>query len=640
MQRRTGKPTPHIAPPLTPDMGGGSRSSSFDSLLSHNGGSSHEKAPSRLAQKSLGVTNRIWLILLLFLSLILFTRFVLPSESPSTARHRLLHSDLKPKNYLNLTSGSGADGAGEVENPFSFCPALGPGDELVAKYDPMLLAKTRFHLGSGARVQRVITRALSGHPVTISIVGGSVSACHGAGDDPLSPTCYPSRFFNWWNDVFPHPASELTNGAMRRTNSQYFSFCNAHHVPDVADMVIVELDVDDEADQESMEHFELLIRSLLLRPDQPAVVILGHFSPQNQETNGFLGPDHWHSVVAQFYDVPHISVKPLLYTQYMQDPTYVQRKYYADPVLANPAGHELLADVLISYFQSRTCAAWSALTGTASEALLGPGVPIAYGGKKGDSKKQPTDAKGIFGGLGQRIGAAGAAAFEPLQQHADSGDADVDPVVNKNPVAPAPVAAGEKQADQGETNVRQALAANHILYPHFRVPASRINTRPTSDEPPEVAPFCVSANDLVNPLPASLFTGSGTGWSVYHPAPGSAELSSHAHYWYSSLPTSRLRVSVQVSSGDIGIYYLKEPVSGPEEGMGVGEGSAVECWVDDNFAGAVMIENAGNVGEPKPTLEMIDHNVGPGSHFVECQLAGEEDDRNVPPFKIIGIFAS
>lgn len=72
-----------------------------------------------------------------------------------------------------------------------------------------------------------------------------VSACHGAGDDPLSPSCYPSKFFNWWNGVFPHPASELTNGAMRRTNSAYFSFCNAHHIPDITDLVIVELDVED-----------------------------------------------------------------------------------------------------------------------------------------------------------------------------------------------------------------------------------------------------------------------------------------------------------------------------------------------------------------------------------------------------------
>lgn len=45
--------------------------------------------------------------------------------------------------------------------------------------------------------------------------------------------------------MFPHPASELTNGAMRRTNSAYFGFCNGHHIPDVTDLVIVELDAAD-----------------------------------------------------------------------------------------------------------------------------------------------------------------------------------------------------------------------------------------------------------------------------------------------------------------------------------------------------------------------------------------------------------
>ena len=39
-------------------------------------------------------------------------------------------------------------------------------------------------------------------------------------------------------------------------------------------------------------------------------------------------------------------------------------------------------------------------------------------------------------------------------------------------------------------------------------------------------------------------------------------------------------------------------------------------------------------------LHYIDHHVTRGSHYVECQLLGEEDDRNVPPFKIIGIFAT
>ena len=39
-------------------------------------------------------------------------------------------------------------------------------------------------------------------------------------------------------------------------------------------------------------------------------------------------------------------------------------------------------------------------------------------------------------------------------------------------------------------------------------------------------------------------------------------------------------------------------------------------------------------------LHFIDRHVARGNHYVECQLLGEEDDRNVPPFKIIGIFAT
>ena len=121
---------------------------------------------------------------------------------------------------------------------------------------------------SGARIQRVLNKALAGQSVSISVLGGSgmpfplsvfpytpnstyewllpVSACNGAGDDPISPTCYPSRFFHWWNTVFPHPATELTNGALRRTNSGYLGYCNAHHLPDQTDLVIIELDTEDE----------------------------------------------------------------------------------------------------------------------------------------------------------------------------------------------------------------------------------------------------------------------------------------------------------------------------------------------------------------------------------------------------------
>ena len=149
MQRRTGKGLAHINIPPTPGI---------------MGSSDGEKPTSRLQQKSLGVTNRIWLILFAFIALIVLTRSILPQET-TTSRHRIPHADLKPKNYLNFSE--------DDPNPFPFCPALGPGDELASKYDPIVLSTTRFHLGSGARIQRVINKALSGLPVTISVVGGS-----------------------------------------------------------------------------------------------------------------------------------------------------------------------------------------------------------------------------------------------------------------------------------------------------------------------------------------------------------------------------------------------------------------------------------------------------------------------------------
>jgi hypothetical protein len=237
-----------------------------------------------------------------------------------------------------------------------------------------------------------------------------------------------------------------------------------------------------------MENFEILIRSILLRPDQPAVIILGHFSPQIHEAHGFAGPDHWHNVVAQFYDVPHISDKPTIFPEYMHDPTSV-KKYFTDPILANPAGHDLLADMLTAYIQSQICAAWSIAEGA------------AFGG--GDAGDKPD----LFGGLGRRPGVP-----EPAGK--DSRN-----VENNN----------QKSDDK---DAHRALLS---------VPLGRINTRPNSDRPyVEVSPFCVSANDLVNPLPPSLFYGSG--WAAHHPTGNEARMK--PHYWSSTLPTSKLRIPI------------------------------------------------------------------------------------------------
>ncbi|KAI0301311.1 hypothetical protein BC826DRAFT_988627 [Russula brevipes] len=556
--RRTAKSSAYIAPP-TPGLPPSAILSSAD------------KHPSRLNQRTLGLPNRIWLILALFLSVLFFTRLILPSHNSDATYYLRNHpssysAGLHPINYLNL---SDADDEA-AQNPFPFCPTFGKGDVLAEKYGPLAISKGWLHLGSGARVQQVIHKALLGQPVTISVIGGSVSSCHGAGDDPIAPDCYPSRFFHWWNSLFPHPASELTNGAIRKTNSEYFAFCSAHHCQTI---LIFE--------RQTLENFELLVRSILLRPDSPAIVVLGHFSPQVHEQNGFAGPDHWHSVVSQFYDVPHVSSKAALYPSYITSPSTITR-FYTDPVLANTAGHGLLADMLIAYMQSQVCVA-SAL-------------PVYYtlGVQAGTS---PKDATGLFGGKGLRKG---------------------DPAFPDDPDAPRPRApAGHPQG--------------------LQVPLSRIGSRPSDmadQEHEEIAPTCVSANDLVNPLPPSLFHGSG--WHAHHPPPtGVPTTDGTSHYWFSTLPTSRLRVPLIIGAGDVGIYYVREP----RAVLGSEGSSAIECWVDDNYGGRVVIDNESNSDSEEAALRMIDSGVASGSHYVECVLLGTEGVR-VPPFKLIGVFTT
>lgn len=256
------------------------------------------------------------------------------------------------------------------------------------------------------------------------------------------------------------------------------------------------------------------------------------------------------------------STKPILYQEYIDDPSSISQ-HFADAVLANPSGHDILADVLIAYIQSQTCSAWSAATGHFYDAV--PGSVLANTAP--ENAKQPTDARGLFGGVGQRKGAPGT-------PNKDTGGGGI-----KFPTF------GKQQAAGG------------VQYqPPQQIPQARIGTRPSEFERKtfeEVAPFCASANDLVNPLPPSIF--DGTGWAAFHPPIGSNALSSTSHYWYSSLPTSKLRVSVTIGAGDVGVYYLMEPKS-----VVGAYGSSVSCWVDDNYGGKVEIVNAGDVGEPTP----------------------------------------
>lgn len=127
---------------------------------------------SRWHRRYFGVPNRIWALLLAFVSLLVISRQAL-------SYHRLPQSvttaGLVPINYLHsanyfITNASQGDTS---SNPFHFCPVFGPRDDIAEKYGAVVLAQSRLHLGSGGRVHRVIHKALAGQPITMSVLGGS-----------------------------------------------------------------------------------------------------------------------------------------------------------------------------------------------------------------------------------------------------------------------------------------------------------------------------------------------------------------------------------------------------------------------------------------------------------------------------------
>lgn len=286
--------------------------------------------------------------------------------------------------------------------------------------------------------------------------------------------------------------------------------------------------------------------------------MLGHFAPQMQGEHGFAGAEVWHSAVAQFYDVVHLSVKGFLYEEYLLNSQKVRQTYFLDPILANAKGHELLADTVIAYLESEICQVWDA---AALEADLA-GLPMPNiggslpGGILGDDSMQGSGGSGkggLLGGVG-------------LRQGSDAGLDSED-------------AAALKDKDGNR--------AGRSTY--SRVPPFRIMDKPnTVTHFREIKPNCASANDLINPLPSSIFAGSG--WQPISPRPDDED---ERHYWYTETPGSLLKVPIKVGAGDIALYYLKGKQS---EGWGT-----VLCWVDDNTGGAVEIRGSWDRDYGQPT---------------------------------------
>ena len=197
------------------------------------------------------------------------------------------------------------------------------------------------------------------------------------------------------------PSTKLINGSKSATGSAFFAFCFDEEMTlrrkNVdwglgPDLVILETGVNDvwPGGERATRDFEKLLRTLRTLPSEPAVIALEAASLLLASTTSMSSnAEYDHLPAAHFYDVPVLSAKQALFgsvaglsplppppsppdtdtSSPSSSPdstvTKIDDLFLPDLHHPNERGHELLADVLISYLEQQACVAQSELLAVA-----------------------------------------------------------------------------------------------------------------------------------------------------------------------------------------------------------------------------------------------------------------------------------
>ena len=206
-----------------------------------------------------------------------------------------------------------------------------------------ILARSVLNVGDTARLRRVFARARRGEPVTIAVIGGSITA--GAAASTVEGR-YGNRVAAWWRERFPQARIEFVNAGIGATGSNYGALragrdlLNRH-----PDFVVVDYGVNDGNERIFAETFEGLVRQVLSQPQEPALVPL-YFMHQ-----GGGNAQEWLGKIGAHYALPQISYRDALWPEILAG-RLKQEDIFHDEVHPNDRGHEYAARFVTHYLES------------------------------------------------------------------------------------------------------------------------------------------------------------------------------------------------------------------------------------------------------------------------------------------------
>ena len=209
--------------------------------------------------------------------------------------------------------------------------------------DEMYANATNFANVNLARLKAVMKKAEAGEPVTVAVIGGSITQ----GSLASRPeNCYASVFSQWWKQTFPGTEITLVNAGLGGTDS----YLGVHRMDTdllaySPDMVIVEFSVNDADSNFCKATYENVVRRILLQDNSPAVMLL--FMSQDNGTSAQTS----HGFVGFYYELPRVSYHDMIMSE-LNNGNIAWSDISPDNIHPNDKGHAICGELIWKYLNS------------------------------------------------------------------------------------------------------------------------------------------------------------------------------------------------------------------------------------------------------------------------------------------------
>lgn len=203
--------------------------------------------------------------------------------------------------------------------------------------EPGLRARALLSLGDLTRVGRVLARSERGEPITVGVIGGSITAGASATEERLR---YGNRIADWWRARFPGSEVGFVNAGIGATGSNYGALrAQRDLLSRKPDLVVVEYAVNDPNTEGAAETVEGLVRQVLSQPNEPAVVLMFMMA---RSADGAGNAQEQLSRVGAHYGLPMLSFRDALWPEIAAE-RLAWESVMADVVHPSDRGHEYAA---------------------------------------------------------------------------------------------------------------------------------------------------------------------------------------------------------------------------------------------------------------------------------------------------------